>query len=610
MDALGARRGWRGALQLLVSERGSAPANAWRTPLLGALIVALLLKAGIVLFGLSRGFELGDEGYFLLNLNHPENAPPPFEFYRLLSLFSTLRIGVLEARVLRVAVELVGSLALIAAVLRWARARVFEPDAVSTARFVLFCLMGAFLSVASRSLGYNDVTNLCVYLAVACFFLMLAAPAGAAGRRQRLLLAIGAGLQTGFQLSVKFPTAALLFGGLALAFAVFQRSLAVRERTRLIVVYALAAFAAVVAVVVLTGGLAPLLERLHVATQLPALSGYDPIALLRRWVALEIWTFLNAAVFAAAFAAALWLVRRRGSADLDRKLASALAVAAIVLFVSVVPLHPTFLHWTLVYLACLLVVLPLLLVALVWRRAALAPLLVLLAVPLIEMMGTNVPITMRLPSHILPLFVLLAVLVYDLRDRAGTVRFERRVVALLVVLTSIEFVHHQWNEPYGLPRPLSEQVAPVAGLPGIRVDVASAAFLESVASQMAGAEFERGDPIVAIDYMPGLVFFLGGVSRGSNLYMFDRPQLNCFEINRAGDTIRPYLILGGPMSAEQQACLRAFAFPNDFELIRTIHNPYEAVYATFDRPGLSHIQLWKPKQVSDTPGGDGDVQRK
>ena len=139
-----------------MSARGSALANAWRTPLLGALTVALLLKAGIVLFGLGRGFELGDEGYFLLNLNHPESAPPPFEFYRLLSLFGALRIGVLEARVLRVAVELAGSLALITAVLRWARLRVFGPAAVSTSRFMLFCLMGAFLSVASRSLGYND----------------------------------------------------------------------------------------------------------------------------------------------------------------------------------------------------------------------------------------------------------------------------------------------------------------------------------------------------------------------------------------------------------------------------------------------------------------------
>ena len=409
------------------------------------------------------------------------------------------------------------------------------------------------------------------------------------------MFAIGAGAATGFQLSVKSPSALLLFGTLALGSLIFLRELPARARARLVLTYAFATAGAVVAVVLATGGLEPLLERLRIARQLPALTGYDPVALLRRYLALEIWTFVNAAVFATVFSVAFWWRRRRGASELDQTLATALFASSLALFVSVVPLHPTFLHWTLVYLACLLVVLPLALAVTTPRRASLAPLVVLFALPMIEIMGTNVPLTMRLPSHLLPLFVLLAVLVYEARERTQGVRFEHLLIAILVLVTSVEVVHHQWNEPYGLPRPLPEQTVPVVGRPGMRVDAATAAFLETVATSMAEAGFRPGDPIVAFDYMPGLVSHLGGVSFGSNLYMFDRPLLNCFEINRATHPARPYLILGRPMHVEQQACLHAFAFPDDFELIRTVSNPYEDVYTGFGRPDLSHVQLWKPK---------------
>jgi hypothetical protein len=582
---------------------------------LALLAAASAARLGVALWGTGRGFELGDEGYFLLNLWHPEGAPPPFEFYRLFSEIGGLRVGVAEARLLRIAVEGLGSVALVAGVFAWARARVFAPGAACFPRFALLSLLGTLLSVASRSLGYNDLTNLFVYVAAACVFAAGARPPGA--RLGRAAAVGAAGLLAGIQLSIKFPTALVLVAAVSVVLALGLRALPPRERASLVALHGLAAVVGIGAVAAATGGAAAFAERLGVARQLPGITGYEPLALLERSFRLERWTYVNGAVLAAVFVATAWRARLRRGVELDAALARALAIGSLVLLVVVLPLHPTFLHWTLVYLACQLAFLPLALAALLvprWRhdRGASAGALekavllgFLIALPMIGMLGTNVPVTMRLPSHVLPLFAALAVAVGDLRARAGTVRFERRLAVGLVLLTSLVFAHHHWLAPYGLPRPLHEQVVELPRLPGIRADRASAAFLESVASALEDAGFRPGEGVLALDYMPGLVFYVGGVSPGSNLYMFDKPRLNCFWANRVRFVAPPWLILGGPMPVEQQSCLETIAFPRDFGPPRAVPNPYERVYAGFGRPGFSHVLLFAPQPAAASDAAPG-----
>jgi hypothetical protein len=201
---------------------------------------------------------------------------------------------------------------------------------------------------------------------------------------------------------------------------------------------------------------------------------------------------------------------------------------------------------------------------------------------------------MRLPSHALPPCVALAVLSLDLRSRAGFRRLHVVLALALLAIGSVVVVQHQWIRPYGLPTSMSGQRHEVAGLPGVTVDLGTKAFLEDVAASMASAGFRPGDPIVALDYMPGLVFYLGGTSPGFAFYMFDRPRFNCFFIDHAGLASPPYLILGRPMSLEQQACIRSFDFPDQFRRVRALRNPYESVYAGFGAPGFSHVLLYAP----------------
>jgi hypothetical protein len=119
---------------------------------------------------------------------------------------------------------------------------------------------------------------------------------------------------------------------------------------------------------------------------------------------------------------------------------------------------------------------------------------------------------------------------------------------------------------------------------------------------MRDAGFRPGDPVLALDYMPGLVYYLGGTSPGFTLYVFDSPRLNCFNVNRFYQA-PPYLILGRPMSMEQAACLQAFSFPSDFRSIGTIQFPYARVYEDFGAEGFSHVRLYAPKARERGGGG-------
>jgi hypothetical protein len=586
-------------------ERGAARRRSALRWLAGALALAFAVKLGFVLFALDRGFELGDEGYTLLNLNHPRDAPAVFQYYRLLNpTGDATRFGVVGARLLRLAAELLGSAALLAGVCAWARAKLFANGRALGFPIVAFASLGALLSTASRSLTYNDVTNFCSYCALGALFLALAQPAGRDGSRVRILAALAAGFANGLQLGVKFPTALLLPLVAAAAFAIGRRALAPREPWKIAGAYALGGGVAVAFYVATGGGVGPLLAELRLMPEIASKSvGYDPIGLVGFYAKGEIVTAIHAIVLAVAFGTSFALLRRLFVDEVDRALAAALASGVLVLAAGVQMLHPFFLHPTLVFLSAFLAFAVPLLGVLAWRlrrgdplRAeVLAPLALLVALPLVEIAGTDVPISQRLATHALPLFAALGLLALDLRECAGYSRLHAVVAVVLLAATGAIFVRHQVVAPYGLPQGIVRQTEAVEGLPGVRVDAATKSFLESVAAHMREGGFRPGDPVLALDFMPGLVFYLGGTSPGFTLYVVDSPRLNCFNVNRLYHA-PPYLILGRPMSIEQAACLEAFAFPDDFRTIGNVRFPYEAAYEDFGAPGFSYVHLFAPRR--------------
>lgn len=582
------------------------------------LVAAFAFKVLVVGYLLDRGFEIGDEGYFLLNLNHPENAPEAFQVYNLLTLFGPApRFDVQDARLLRIALEGLASAALIAGVWAWARRRIFAPGSVGLGAFVPFALLGTLLTTGSRSAGYNDFTNLAVYAATGALFYLLALPEDASARGRRALAALGAGAAAGLQMGVKFTAGLLLLVVFAATWALLLRALAVRERLRLAAWLAAGAGLVGLLFVIAGGGLGAVAADVALFPTFSRLTGYRPVDLAVRLAKGELVTLVQLVVLAVA-GALVWLaasrVRRLGT---DARLAVALAAAAALLVLDVRALHPFFIAPSLLYLTVFLLFLTFvagLLAAAPERlgralgvapapapRTRLAPLLLLLAAPLVAMAGTNVPISMRLPAHTLPWVLAGAVPLFELRGRAGLARFHAVAATVLALATTAIVHHHKLVQAYGLARPVAAQIHPVRGLPGLRVDADTRDFLERLAAQMERAGFRPGDPIFALDYMPGLVFYLGGVSPGWNFHMIDKPELNCFNIERARYEGRPYLLLGRPMSRAQRECLHSLDVAGGYRLVDAIPFPYQRVYASFDAPGMTHLLVYAPREPEPRP---------
>jgi hypothetical protein len=579
--------------------------GARRCALVALLLATFAVRLAVDLATTSRGYELGDEGFFLLNLNQPEAALPSQEIYRFLAALSGgAEIGVVAARRVRIAVELLGSFALLAGVHYWARRRLFAPGARTAWPFAALAMQGALLSVGSRSLGYNDFTNLFSYSAVGALFVLMATPPAA--RARQLVLAAGLGLATGLQLITKSPSAAMLavLASLIMGFALPHSSL--RVRLQMFAAYAAAIAALVALVVATTGGPEAMAERLAIASRLPALVDYNPKTLILRYLWLDQFTLLNLGVFWTGFAFAYlaadrWRAAGPRGGDGEIRLAVSVAFGAVVLLGGVWRFRPNFLHPSLLVLACLATGAAVaLLVISIGRSAAgsarrekALPFLVLLATPLVAIAGTYVPVTMRLPAHILPIFALLALLALERRRMAGPLY--RTLAGALLLVTAVVFVHHHWLRPYGLRAPIHAQTEPLALVPGVRADLASVRFLEAVASTLADAGFRPGDPLIALDYMPGLVNLVGGTSPRYNLYIYDQPAYLCFNLRSAKFERPPFLAFARPPAPWLLRCLEPVSFPDDYRLLRTLRFPYDSVYVTFGAHDFSHLHLYGPR---------------
>ncbi|MDJ0789098.1 MAG: hypothetical protein QNK05_20010, partial [Myxococcota bacterium] len=163
---------------------------------LGALLAARLV---VIVWGVGRGLELGDEGFFLLNLREPAQAPPLFAFYAMTSWIDALRqVDIVGVRWLRIACECLASLALVAGAAFWVRRRLLPEGAPGLFALVAMAGVGGFVTTASRAFGYNDLTNLCTFVATSLFLVLDAQPEGSRPSRLRLL-AFVVGFALGFQ---------------------------------------------------------------------------------------------------------------------------------------------------------------------------------------------------------------------------------------------------------------------------------------------------------------------------------------------------------------------------------------------------------------------------
>jgi hypothetical protein len=154
-------------------------------------------------------------------------------------------------------------------------------------------------------------------------------------------------------------------------------------------------------------------------------------------------------------------------------------------------------------------------------------LLLLLLMPLVSMVGTGTSLAVSASAYLVPWFGILGLLLVK--------HFTRSLVPAMVLLGVMivsAFTYFHFTEPFRLNASISQQQVPLTG-PNeeILVDSTLASFVGSTKAALQQGGIPDGYPIVALHNLPGLVYLVGGYSPATPWY-FDAEWLNDPEYNQ------------------------------------------------------------------------------
>jgi hypothetical protein len=150
---------------------------------------------------------------------------------------------------------------------------------------------------------------------------------------------------------------------------------------------------------------------------------------------------------------------------------------------------------------------------------------VLLLLPLAAAFGTNNTLLWQLWLHITPWMALLLLLFQETRLSRGS-----WVLGWVILAFSAAWLWSGWMlcyfmRPYRLADTRAAQTEMLnvrtPRLNGMRVDLKTRVFLEGFDAIIAQSKFQRGDGVIALYDLPGLVYLMEGYSPGEPWYMVD-----------------------------------------------------------------------------------------
>ena len=192
---------------------------------------------------------------------------------------------------------------------------------------------------------------------------------------------------------------------------------------------------------------------------------------------------------------------------------------------------------------------------------------------------------------------------------AGSYRLGRIVGLPLSLLAAIlmvaQFLYGYSHRPYRLTTSLFQQTTKVPGLPrgsDLFFDKPTADFLSQVSQLYQAASPIDRQPIVALYDLPGLVYLLGGISPGAvwysdevgwrNVRSLPTPDKSLTATNQSHSI--PFLLLPPQLSEDALEVLRSrLNYPQDYRLAGSVRRPRTDALSPTDSEVIS---LWIPKR--------------
>jgi hypothetical protein len=577
-----------------------------KLPVMLVMVMLLLaaIKLGLQIWGANKGFDIWDEGLYILMLNFYDQYPTePHNYYSyVLALLLPLKeYGLLPLRLLAIGIETLGILFFTYSLHRFwvTRPRMPFRLPISAIPFILFTfLSAAFLSVYPRAFSYNDFSYFTTLVVSGSLMLFFKDGSILSNARKvgGLILLFIIGAFIGAQLVVKFSTCLLL----AVWVLVFTTILS-KQPKGYIAAMVLAAIAGSVTFIVLLFGsyqnFTAWLHNLNEGVALLRKLAYEPYYIIVKGY-LYVDLVLNGVYFIAPLVIAFFTLNGLKNSKLGSKTKQhlmAYALGAVTWLVCSLTIPQGFLgefHYRFIALHIFTLLywgIPV--IKHLWQQKQWQWLLLLglpIALPFMSLLGSSNTATQTLTRYLAPWFaVIVLFLGYHFKENKKAFI---GMLLFLVAFSGVNYVVVQVYNPYGLNAPLTEQNTTVDGLnylDDISFDKPTATFFEELKDATANSGYQKGGPILALGDLCGAVTAMGGYIPETFWYFSDENAISaqhsrnfsCIHLGnlRIAEHARlPLVYINSGINQQVIDCLSnsEVPFPEAYYLESTIFNPY------------------------------------
>ena len=602
--------------------------------LLAILYIFFAIKLIIVFWGANRGFDIGDEGFYLLTYQHPTLYEACHWGLSISSIFGFVELNISNSRIIRAIIEILGIIFLTAGFYHWN----VSPNGIlqkagKKFRNLLFpvALTGSFLSIYARGLSYNDVSTLFAYSASACLFYILSLNPSEIGKKRSpksMLALLGCGYFIGYLFFVKFPTSILLFAAIALLLTYSCRNQAFIHHLSVFAWITVGLTAAATTYFFLYGSPNLWAQNFVRDANIYDLLGYGIFDILTGYVRFDRITLLlvlvGLGILCLIFPIRTRLLSLKDSLSfaISFFLAEAIMIGGIH-WVGLEYYSPILVSCFTSYFLIILVLCSIILFnntssssfnakkkapALPSiKRDNLIVMFFLWALPFIVVLGTNhAPLSEAMFQNFTPWAILLLLLVEYVYARL--IHLRRFAILLLVLFllgTQIQFSYHYLWLPWGLPSNLFEQKHSVSEIgQSLKADMETKIFFETFLKKLNAAGIHESDPIIIFDNMPGLQHLSKTYSPQTPVFLKDSKGFNDFschylnKLDKENLSKPPMVIFRTPLDDHILNCLNksVLNFSDGYELLDSIYTPYSKNFDyLFDSNKHRHIHLYIPK---------------
>lgn len=569
-----------------MSESNTHPPKAshWLKIAIGLLFLVGMGKLLFMLWAANKGLELGDEGNYMLGLADPYRHTYPMHGY-LLNRILPIEYTIPTARLLRIVFELLGILVFTFGLHQYLKDK--GSPKIPFYYLFAFTLGGAYLSIFSRLVSYNDIAYL---LALCSTSMALLSYRQHINNWLRYLMFAGSLYLIWMCLLYKPPvTVILLPVQLLMGFIVMP------GKKWSVVIRLLSAFVASALLALLSHILVYpdwlWVKVINDVAQVAALLNYRAIDLVGMYMLYDVIPMVGYSLAAIGGFYSLRALLKRFSINTHPEntdtIASLVALAFGLGLMLAWPrlidlvMQPVFpFTWLVVAMLLLLMRKNFLAgqLSLVAKDIAVYALLALL--PLFVLAGTNSYVSETVPSYWATWFAILAIWIWQQSIVPLAAHKAIIYVALLVLICSTHFTKLVVINPYGQAAytTLLHQNIKLEGKDGIYVDAQTHRFVTEYLRTLYDFNISPGTPILGLGYTPMLVYLADGYSPGGPYYLYSDMfvRANCKYLTQLKDNEQePVILMRSNIEDGLLACLRTnLNYPDEYMLAAAINDPY------------------------------------